>query len=630
MAVESNRLRWIPYSIGVVYALFTIWSNSVGLMMTTQRNAVHLGLLVIVLLSQSIIGERQWFHRVFDSLLLIVSIGAIGYFVYMFPIVHSVRGGVPQPVDILVAAVFVVALLEITRRAVGPVLPIVTAVMLLYARFGSVIPGMLGHRGLTWNRILFRVFMSGDGIWGLPLSVSSTYIALFILFGSFMQIGGTQDFIRRLAYALARRSTAGAAQAAMISSAVMGTISGSAAANVATTGAITIPLMKKIGYTPAQAGAIESVASTGGMIMPPIMGAAAFLMAAILGIPYFDVVKAAVMPAILYYLVGMVCVTLMTRRIRSENPAQFHVAAIEEASPVRLKDALLDGLPILSSIAVVVGALAIGRSPIFAGFAGIVAIVLANIVFGFRKFKMSSLLDAMADSPRGIIGVAAVCACAGIIVTVMTATGLGAVLGRNLMVLAGGRMLVALIIIVGLSLILTMGMPVTAMYIVLVTSIGGGLVHLGAELLAVHFFMLWYGVFGNLTPPVALAVLTASGIAGASMWKIAPIAMRLGAVGFTIPFMFVYFPALLGIGISTVGEGIRVFVTVLAAGVSFSIFLENYLIKRLHFVQRPLFLVGGVLLLIPEGRSDLIGLAVVVIATISHIGVSWNRYASSR
>ena len=489
----------------------------------------------------------------------------------------TLRGTVPALQDIIIGITFIIILLEMTRRKVGVVLPIIAVLLILYARFGKLIPGVFSHPGYSWSRLIFRLYMTSEGIWGSTLEVSATFIAVFVLFGSILEISGSSSFFKKLTFKLANKwGPSGAAQSAMIGSAIMGTMSGSAAANVATTGSITIPLMKRLGFTPAQAGAIEAVASTGGMIMPPIMGAAAFLMASIIGVPYALIVKASIIPAILYYLVGMVCVNLMCKKYGLTKSSGYE---IPEKSDYSLKEIIVEGLPFFISIIVIVFMLLSGRSVTYTGFVGIIAAIVSSLVFRPKDFKIKKIIFAMEKAAEGILEVAIVCATAGILVMVITSTGAGAFLAQNLMAIAGNNLFFALVIIALLSLFLTMGMPATALYIVMVTSVGQSLLGLGAELLAVHLFMFWYGVIGNLTPPVALAVVTASGISGESMWKISPIALRIGAVGFTIPFMFVFFPQLIGIGITSFYTGLRVFLTVLLGGISLSITLENFFIN---------------------------------------------------
>ena len=407
---------------------------------------------------------------------------------------------------------------------------------LLYARFGPYLPGMLGHRGFAWKSIIRHMYLTLEGILGIPISVSSTFVFMFILFGTFLDKTGVGRFFIDLAYSLTGHLKSGPAMTAVVASGFMGSISGSSVANTVTTGAFTIPLMKETGYKPYFAGAVEAAASTGGQIMPPVMGAAAFIMAEFTGIPYVKIIAAAAIPAVLYYFAVGIMVHL-------------------EASRLGLKGIPKDGLPKLRNIIktqgylllplfVIVYFLVKGYTPLLAAFYAIcisvVIAIIATLVKGDKSFGFKEFFSALEQGAKGSIGVACACACAGMVVGVVTLTGLGLRVAELIVTLAQGKLFLTLFFTMIASIILGMGLPTTAKYIVLATMAVPALLKLDVNLMAAHLFILYFGVIADITPPVALAAYAGAGIAGANSMKTGFQAVKLASAAFIVPYIFAY------------------------------------------------------------------------------------------
>ncbi|HLV10995.1 MAG TPA: TRAP transporter fused permease subunit, partial [Trueperaceae bacterium] len=437
------------------------------------------------------------------DLVLIVASAVAGAYVAMNYAAIIFRQGAFTPTDNFMAMVLLVLVLEGVRRAVGWPLTIVCLVFILYALFGRQMPGPLLHRGYSLERIGRHLALSYSGIYGIPLAVMVRYVILFIVFGALLQVSGAADFLVRFAQSIAGRFTGGLGKVAVVSSALVGTISGSAAGNVATTGSVTIPAMKRGGYQPHFAGAIESVASTGGQIMPPIMGAAAFLMADYLGVPYGQIAIAATLPALLYFLAAGVAVDLYAR---SHGLRGMKASEIEP-----LKSVLREGWLYILPILVIYVLLVAGYSPTLSALVGLAMAVLLMVV---QRAGLRQIVAAFEAAGRGAATLTVVAAGAGIVVGVMQLTGLGARLASVLVDLSGGSILVLLLLTMVTSIILGMGMPTTVVYVLLFSLVAPALVAMGIAPLSAHFFIFYYGVLAAITPPVALASYAAASIAG--------------------------------------------------------------------------------------------------------------------
>lgn len=511
------------------------------------------------------------------------------------------RMGIAEEEDYFYGIALILLVLEATRRTAGTAIVVVAGVFILYSFFGNYFPGPLFHRGFSLSRIIGLHLTTTDGLFSIPLEVSSTFLILFMLFGSALAHSGAVDYFLDIANALVGKYNAGPAKLAVIASAFEGTYSGSAVSNVVGSGSVTIPLMKKLGYDPAFAAAVEAAASTGGQIMPPIMGAGAFVMAGILGIPYFAVAKAAIIPAILYFAAVYMMVDLEGRKIG--------LSPLKEVP--HLKTVLLKGGHLLIPLILLVYMLVAGFSLMRAGFILFVTTILVgflkkNTIVTPRKF-----LKILECGFRDASSVVMICGTAGLIVGSIMVTGVGLKLSRLILAMAEGHLWVALIFTMIVSLILGMGMPTVAVYIVLATLLGGGLKLLGTSLLAAHFFMFWFAVIAALTPPVAVAAYAGAAIAQSDPWKTGWIAFRFALSGFIVPYCFIYGPALLMQG--TWPEIIQAFITASLGIFALSVAVEGWLwVPLKSWLERGVLFAAALLLITPGLVSDVIGFILLV------------------
>jgi TRAP transporter 4TM/12TM fusion protein len=524
--------------IAIAASVLHIWMNSFSMMIAIKRNALHLafmlGLTFLVYPARRT-SPRERFSPV-DAVLcaLAMLVGFYIYFAYDRIVAHAL---VPMPLDYFMAVLAVVLVLEGARRATGYILPVLAIIFLLYARFGYLIPGPLGHRGFSWARILTRMYMTDEGLFGVTLMVSASYVFMFIVFGAFLAKTGTAKFFNDFALSVAGRTRGGPAKVAIMGSAMMGTISGSAQANVVTTGTFTIPLMKSVGYKPFFAGAVEAVASTGGILMPPIMGAAAFMMASFLGIPYVKIMAAGVIPALFYYFAVFLMVDLEAKRLG--------LRALPKEQLPSVWRVLAEGGHLLLPIIVIVAMLIRGFTPLYAAFYGLVTTVVGSFLRPSTRITLRGILSALATGAKTAVSVGTACAVVGFVVGTVSMTGLGQVIALNIMRLSMGHLWLAMILVMLAAMILGMGLPAEACYIVTASVAAPALVRMGVLPMAAHFFVFYYGTLSCIIPPVALTSYTAAGIAGANPTKVAVTGFKLAAAGLIIPYFFVYQPMLL-------------------------------------------------------------------------------------
>ncbi len=513
------------------------------------------------------------------------------------------RSGAPTAADLVLGGVAVVAVLELARRTTGWGLVTVAVAALVYAVAGPHLPGILAHRGYGPGRLIEHLYLSTEGIWGVPLGVSADFVYLFILFGALLDAAGGGALLIALARGVAGRTRGGPAKTAAVASAFMGSLSGSAVANVVTTGSFTIPLMKRAGFRPAFAGAIEAAASTGGQLMPPVMGAGAFILATWTSIPYAQVALAAAVPAALYYVALLMAIHFRAGRMGIEPDPGTDA----DDGPVLVR------LPLLLPLAVVVFFLATGRSPMRAAFWGVTSAVGVGLL---RRPRLDgpALRRAVEGAATGAVQVAAACAAAGIVVGVASLTGIGLRLSGLIVTLSGGHLLPALGLTALGSIVLGMGLPTTAAYVVLAALGAPALVELGVPLLAAHLFIFYFGCISNVTPPVSLAAYAAAGLSGASPMTTALHAMVLAGAGFLVPFMFVYGPPLLLQG--GVGEILLAVTTATAGVTALAAAGMGWLRGPLSPVFRGLLAAAALALIFPGVWTDGFGLAILGLALL--------------
>lgn len=606
---ENKRVRTLPKHFDkavtvalIVLGLYHIYVGFFGYKSAMNLRATHWLIIsmVIFLLYPSRKGTMDKV-TVFDWIWLIAA-GAGSVYILANWLRIAQNAGMTNQTDVIFGIIAVIVVLEASRRAVGPVLSGVAAIFLLYAMFGHYIPGILGHRQYTMTRIFSFLYTGTEGIFGTALDVSAKYVTLFVLFGAMLeQFGGGELFVD-IAFSLTGKKRGGPAKAAVVSSALMGTMSGSAVANVVTTGAFTIPLMKKNGYKPRVAAAVEAVASTGGQIMPPVMGAAAFLMAEMTGISYGAICIAAILPAILYFVSVFIIVDLEAKK---EN---IQVMTDQEVKPV--KQILKERGYLLIPLALLIFMIVRGYSAILAAAYSMAAIVLIDLIFNpNRKDIPKKFITAIAKGMKGIISVAGACACAGIIVGVISLTGIGAKFSSLMLSVAGSNVLIALIMTMVASLILGCGLPTTAAYMVLATLAVPALLKLGVPLLAAHLFVMYFGAISTITPPVALSAYAGAALAGANPNKVGYTAFRFGIVAFIVPFMFVFDNALLLQGSFFVI--LRVIITSLIGVYLIAVGIQGYFRNKCNWIQRLLAFAGGLMLVNPTVVTDIIGIVCI-------------------
>jgi TRAP transporter 4TM/12TM fusion protein len=454
-------------------------------------------------------------------------------------------------------------------------------------------------------RLMDQLYMTTEGIFGIPLSVSAAYVLIFVLFGSFMERTGTGQMFMDFAMSLTGHTAGGPGKVSVVSSSLFGTISGSAVANVMVDGPISIPLMKRSGFPPHFAAGVEATASTGGQIMPPIMGAAAFVMAEFLGVSYGQIVIWAIIPAVLYYMACFAAVHFEAKR--------RGIIGLPRSELPRLPQVILDRGHLFIPILIILFVMYSGYSAPMAALCGTLACfpvaLLRKSTRGYVTFW--NLIDAMVDGARNALPVALACACAGIVIAVVTLSGLGIVFTQFVIGLAQDTLLLALVLTMCAGIVLGMGMPTTPAYIIMTALLVPALVKLGVIVPAAHMFAFYFAILSAITPPVALAVFAAAGIAKAELWSSGLAAVKIGAAGFLIPFMFAYEPALL-----TIGDWPTVIWRFIAAMVGITLFaggLHGYFITAASYWQRALLIVGGLLLIKPDVYSDIAGIAILVV-----------------
>lgn len=621
--------------IAVAMSCFHFYTSGFGLLLAQKQGAVHLAFtlaLVFLLYPASSKQSKTSGIPFYDFILGAIGVASALYLVVFFNELVT-RAGLPTQTDLIMGFLLIATLLEATRRISNPVLPCLAIIALLYCYFGRSMPDMLAHRGFNVARIVNHMYLGTEGIFGTPLEVSSTFVFMFILFGAVLEKTGLGKFIIDLSLALAGWSTGGPAKVAVVSSGLMGTVSGSSVANVCTTGMFTIPLMKSVGYEPYFAGAVEAVASTGGQIMPPVMGAAAFIMAQILGVPYIEVAIAAVVPALLYYFAVMVQVHFEACRLGLSGIPWKQLPPLGPLLKTK-------GFLLIPLVAIIYFLLA-GYTPLKAAFNGILVSFVLSWLNKETRLTPAKLYDAFQSGARSAIGVACACATVGMVVGMGTLTGLAlkiagaivamaevspdgslAALGASLFSLAPGAEVTAETAALALtkiftlfftmiaSLILGMGLPTTANFIVTSTMAAPALFLLGVPPMAAYMFVFYFGIAADLTPPVALAAYAGAGIAGSDPMKTGVTSFKLALAGFLVPYIYVYNPMLLFIDVEPFYMA-QAICTALIGVFLLAMFTIGYFKAHLAWYMRVLAFVGAICLLIPGTMSDLFGLAVL-------------------
>jgi TRAP transporter 4TM/12TM fusion protein len=621
-------MAFLITTLGVVWSIFQLWTGGIETMVAMRQRAIHL-MFTEILIFLLFPMRKSWVNNrpalVSDLILAGLSTVA-GIYIFTQYEVLTFRIGITTLPDLILGAIAIVLLLEATRRVIGPIMSAIAVVFLLYAYFGQYAPDLFAHRGYPIARIVSQMYLTTEGIYGLVLGVSATFIYLFVLFGGFLKASGGGQLFIDIAYGLFGRVRGGPAKVAVVASCLFGTVSGSAAANVVGTGTFTIPLMKSIGYRPHFAGAVEAVASSGGQLMPPIMGAAAFIMSEILQISYARICLHALLPALLYYFCAFIMVDLEAAKTGLKGVPSELLPKVGRI--VRERGLLLLPIPVLIYVLAVMQA-----TPMKAAFWAIITtfglLAFQTILNVLRELggRLSlsqagiSLLrqttTAMHEGAAGTLIVASACATAGIVIGVTNLTGLGLKLSGILIDLSHGYLLALLVLTMIASIILGMGLPTTACYILLAVLAAPALIKMGVVPIAAHLFVFYFGIISAITPPVAGAAYAAAPIANVGPMQIGFTACRLGIAAFILPYMWVYGPSLL-----LIGEPFQV-----VLGVSTSVIgiaacacaVQGFILGPVKPLGRVLLMVAALLLIKPGWVTDAIGLALLLPVVVNQV-----------
>jgi len=531
---------------------------------------------------------------------------AVALYLVLFEDALHARNEVPVTMDLVAAAVAIVLMLEITRRTTGLLIPILAAVFLAYALgLGKFMSGLWNFPGVRVSRILYRMYFAPDGIFGTIATISSTFVFLFVLFAAFLLKSGAGEFIINLAMAAMGRSVGGPAKIAVFGSGLMGSVSGSAVANTVGTGSITIPMMKRCGFTPKFAAGVEAAASTGGQLMPPIMGAGAFIMSEWTQIPYLTIVGVAFIPAIMYFLTVAFFIHFRAKK-RGLQPLP------EEEIP-KVGQVLREGWNFFLPIGVLMGFLIYGFTPTYAASVGIASIVVSSWLNRKTRMGLRDILDALASGAHNMVSTGVILLCSGIVIGVVLLVGMGIKFSILISSLSGGSLFVTIVLVALASLILGMGLPVTASYIVLAVLAGPAMTMLGASLLSAHMLIFWYSQDANVTPPVCLAAYTAAGIAGSRPLETGLESWKLAKGLYVIPLLFCYTPILFE---GPAWQAVETAVAGLIGLYCFAAFFEGYHLGFLTWAQRAGYAGIAGLLLWPRMELHAAGLAGFILFVI--------------
>ena len=658
--------------VGIALSLFQLYTAGIQTLNLFYQRGIHLALILVMAFLLYPFAKRAWLRWPVDTLFLAGALGSGGYLVLNLDAIIA-RAGFWNDTDVFMGIVATVVVLEAARRVIGPTISIIGVVFIAYAMMGQRgllsfvdLPGILEHRGFPIARIVAQLYLGQEGIYGIPLGVAATFVYVFVLFGAFLEMTGGGAFFIDLAYAAAGRQRGGPAKAAVIASGLMGSISGSAIANVVTTGAFTIPLMKKLGYKPEEAGGVEAAASTGGQIMPPIMGAGAFLIAEYTRLPYVEIVRLSILPAILYFATVYLFVDIIAAKrgmrgmARSELPRMREVIArgwhfliplgvliyflIQNISPARVGFVSIVGIMVVSVLRYVVRRLMLGRAPTDEGGSllgegavsanadqrsGLIARPGARPTepWGLAAARGAvRFVEALEIGARNALPVSVACAVAGIVVGIVGLTGLGLKFSSLMLSFSGGNIVVALILVMVASLVLGMGLPVTASYIVLIVLTGPALTQdFGIPLIIAHLLVFWYSQDSNVTPPVALAAFAGAGIARSNPMRTGVEAWKFAKGLYLIPLFMVFNPEIImGGPVLLVAWNV---LTAFAALGAFAAALEGYLFTHMAWYSRLLATAGMVAIFWPSHVVEIAGFAAILVVLAINFGRS--RIAAS-
>jgi TRAP transporter 4TM/12TM fusion protein len=622
---KENRQLYLErtfIAVCISLVVFSLYTALFGIFPDIIQRGVHLShAIVLVYLHSAIQGSegKKTFTQVISLVLGVIACLAIGYQAVFYDEVVSRYGEITDS-EMIIASVALILLLDGTRRIIGWSMVVLALVFLTYAFWGNFLYGDLAHRGYDLERVLGQVYLGADGIFGTPLGVSSTFVILIVILGALLEGSGASKVMMDIAVSLTGRARGGPAKAAVVGSSLMGMISGTAVANVLTTGTISIPLMKRGGYRPHVAAGIEAVSSTGGQLMPPIMGAAAFLMADIIETPYSEIATAAIIPAALFYIAVFAAVHL--------EAVKNDLQPLKESELPSARMAILDKGHVLLAIPAFVGFLIYGFSVMYSALWAIATLFVLSLLRPSTRMDLKALVKVCKSASEAVLPVALATATAGIIIAVVTLTGVGLKFSSLIVTLSGGNLMIALMLTMLASLILGMGLPTAAAYILVATLAAPALVNMGVDILAAHMFVFYSAMLSAITPPVALAAFAAAAISRENPMRIALTAVKYGLVAFIIPYFFVFDTRLLGQG--DFSSLIVPIVTAALGTIALASSLQGWLADKANMFIRLVLFSSAMLLIAPEIITDAIGLITIAVVLAYQIRTRNNRKFSNQ
>lgn len=590
----------IVFWCAILACMYHLGTGVFGLLTAFKQRAIHVALIGTVAVLARKEGRKR---NIFDWLCTAGLMTVMFYFVIFYEDIMS-RSGSYNTTDIFIGGILIVSVLYMTYRTVGWPIVIIALVALAYTKYGHLIPGALGHKKFTWTRIISHMTLGTEGIFGSPIGATATFVVLFIIMAAFLDKSGAGMFFINSALALTGSKRGGPAKSAIVASGLFGTISGSSVANVVGTGTFTIPLMKSTNFEPEVAGAVEAVASTGGQLMPPIMGAGAFVMSEVTGIKYFTIMKAAIIPALLFYTALYFSIDLYSAKRGLKGEVKSKLPNLREE--VKRSGHMI--IPLVLLIAMLV----MGYSALRSGLVGSLGVLITCMFRKNTRMGLKKIIDAFQDAARGAAAITTACACAGIIMGTMTLTGLGLKFSSVIIGCSMGSTFLALVLTMVAALVLGMGLPTVASYLMLSILITPALVDLGISVLAAHMFVFYYGLLSSITPPVAVASFAAAGIAKAPMGKTSLEAVKLGITAFIVPYMFIYGPELLLQG--DIPNTVLALITSFGGVYILASSMQGWgLSSPLTRWQRVVALAAALTLIVPGMLTDVIGVALAAV-----------------
>lgn len=590
---------------GIILSLVSLYTAFFGTLTTMVQRTFHLTFISVIALfiyRLKLAKNHPWADIIINVILAGGIVAGNIYLVFNWEELYI--SPFLSHVGLILGVAAIVIILELTRRTVGLSLSIIVLVFLAYTYFGAYVPGFLGHRGYDLERIVLQVFAGTEGIYGIPIGVCATIVILFIIFGAFLDSAGASTTLLELATSVAGRYRGGPAKVAVCASGLMGMLSGSSAANAATTGAITIPMMKKSGIEPFRAAAIEAVASSGGYKTPPIMGAVAFVMAEMLGVSYVAVCVAAALPAFFHYFGLFLMIDFYA--------GQKGLVGISKENMVRFWPAFKVGIPFLVPVALLVVLMVAKYTAMFACAYSLLALWIVALLS--KRLNLEGIINALRDGAYRMIMITIPCAAAGIILGILTLTGAGMKLSEIIAFMAGGSLFLTLFWVMIISIILGMGLPPVVSYIILAALEAPILVEMGVTPMAAHLFIFYFCALSLITPPIATTAFTAAAIAGSSPMKTGLEAVRFGIVLYTLPYLFAYSPALLMEG--SLSSIIYVFIIAVLGVFGLAVGVQGYFLKTLSWKKRALFLASSIMLFWPNDLLTLVGFVLLAFMVI--------------